>query len=548
MTSKIFRSTVFVAVVVLLCSLGIVIGVLYNHFTGVQVEQLKDELSLAVTGTEQYGNVFLENIEADRFRVTWIDTDGTVLFDTQVDQNAMENHADREEVREAFESGSGSAVRNSSTLTEQTYYEARKLQDGTVLRISTNQASAWALMIDLLWPIVLVAVLAIGLSLILARRMAKNIVEPMNKLDLEHPLSNNTYEELSPLLRRINQQHLQIDAQMRKLQRKTDEFIQITSHMQEGLVVLDKETHIRSINFAAMKIFGAEESCVGSSFFQVNRSNALRQALNDALDKGHGSVILELESRIYRFDMSSIQSDGNLLGAVVLVVDVTESQNAEQMRREFSANVSHELKTPLQGIIGSAELLESGMVRAEDTTRFVGHIRKEASRLVNLIEDIIRLSQLDEGVELPTEQVDILQLCQDVKEILAPSAAKKNIKVNVTGNGFTVKGVRRMLQEIIYNLCDNAIKYNVPGGSVTIHAENRQLSICDTGIGIPAEHQSRVFERFYRVDKSHSKASGGTGLGLSIVKHAAAYHKAEIHLESTPGRGTTITVLFDKIA
>jgi len=548
MTSKIFRSTVFVAVVVLLCSLGIVIGVLYNHFTGVQVEQLKDELSLAVTGTEQYGNVFLENIEADRFRVTWIDTDGTVLFDTQVDQNAMENHADREEVREAFESGSGSAVRNSSTLTEQTYYEARKLQDGTVLRISTNQASAWALMIDLLWPIVLVAVLAIGLSLILARRMAKNIVEPMNKLDLEHPLSNNTYEELSPLLRRINQQHLQIDAQMRKLQRKTDEFIQITSHMQEGLVVLDKETHIRSINFAAMKIFGAEESCVGSSFFQVNRSNALRQTLNDALDKGHGSVILELESRIYRFDMSSIQSDGNLLGAVVLVVDVTESQNAEQMRREFSANVSHELKTPLQGIIGSAELLESGMVRAEDTTRFVGHIRKEASRLVNLIEDIIRLSQLDEGVELPTEQVDILQLCQDVKEILAPSAAKKNIKVNVTGNGFTVKGVRRMLQEIIYNLCDNAIKYNVPGGSVTIHAENRQLSICDTGIGIPAEHQSRVFERFYRVDKSHSKASGGTGLGLSIVKHAAAYHKAEIHLESTPGRGTTITVLFDKIA
>ena len=548
MTSKIFRSTVFVAVVVLLCSLGIVIGVLYNHFTGVQVEQLKDELSLAVTGTEQYGNVFLENIEADRFRVTWIDTDGTVLFDTQVDQNAMENHADREEVREAFESGSGSAVRNSSTLTEQTYYEARKLQDGTVLRISTNQASAWALMIDLLWPIVLVAVLAIGLSLILARRMAKNIVEPMNKLDLEHPLSNNTYEELSPLLRRINQQHLQINAQMRKLQRKTDEFIQITSHMQEGLVVLDKETHIRSINFAAMKIFGAEESCVGSSFFQVNRSNALRQTLNDALDKGHGSVILELESRIYRFDMSSIQSDGNLLGAVVLVVDVTESQNAEQMRREFSANVSHELKTPLQGIIGSAELLESGMVRAEDTTRFVGHIRKEASRLVNLIEDIIRLSQLDEGVELPTEQVDILQLCQDVKEILAPSAAKKNIKVNVTGNGFTVKGVRRMLQEIIYNLCDNAIKYNVPGGSVTIHAENRQLSICDTGIGIPAEHQSRVFERFYRVDKSHSKASGGTGLGLSIVKHAAAYHKAEIHLESTPGRGTTITVLFDKIA
>ena len=544
MTSKIFRSTVFVAVVVLLCSLGIVIGVLYNHFTGVQVEQLKDELSLAVTGTEQYGNAFLENVEADRFRVTWIDTDGTVLFDTQVDQTTMENHADREEIQEAFATGSGSAVRNSSTLTEQTYYEARRLTDGTVLRISANQASAWALMMDLLWPIILIAVLAIGLSALLARRMARNIVEPLNKLNLEQPLSNDTYEELSPLLRRINQQHLQINAQMRKLQRKTDEFIQITSNMQEGLVVLDKETRIRSINSAAMQIFGAEESCVGSSFFQVNRSNALRQALNDALDRGHGSAVLELEGRIYRFDMSSIQSDGNLLGAVILVVDVTKTQNAEQMRREFSANVSHELKTPLQGIIGSAELLESGMVKPEDTSRFVGHIRKEASRLVNLIEDIIRLSQLDEGVELPTETVDMLALAEDVKEILAPSAANKQVAVHVTGKGFTIMGVRRMLQEIIYNLCDNAIKYNVPGGSVMIQVENNRLIVSDTGIGIPAEHKERIFERFYRVDKSHSKASGGTGLGLSIVKHAVAYHKAEISLESTPGKGTTITIHF----
>ena len=544
MTSKIFRSTVFVAVVVLLCSLGIVVGVLYSYFTEVQVQQLKDELSLAVTGTEQYGNTFLENVEADRFRVTWIDTDGTVLFDTQVDQTAMENHADREEIREAFETGSGSAVRNSSTLTEQTYYEARRLQDGTVLRISTNQASAWALMMDLLWPIILIAVLSIGLSLILARRMAKNIVEPMNNLDLEHPLSNDTYEELSPLLRRINQQHLQIDAQMRKLQHKTDEFIQITSHMQEGLVVLDKETHIRSINSAAMKVFGAEESCVGSSFFQVNRSNTLRQALNDALDRGHGSVMQELEGRVYRFDMSSIQSDGNLLGAVILAVDVTESQNAEQMRREFSANVSHELKTPLQGIIGSAELLESGMVKQEDTSRFVGHIRKEASRLVNLIEDIIRLSQLDEGVELPKEKVDMLELAEDVKAILETSAAEKQVTVHIAGKGFCVEGVRRMLHEVVYNLCDNAIKYNVPGGSVTIRADDNRLIVSDTGIGISAEHKDRIFERFYRVDKSHSKASGGTGLGLSIVKHAVVYHKAEITLESTPGKGTAITIQF----
>ena len=544
MTSKIFRSTVFVAVLVLLCSLSVILGVLYNHFTVVQIQQLKDELSLAVTGTEQYGNAFLENVEADRFRVTWIDADGTVLYDTQADQTVMENHADREEIREALESGTGSAVRNSSTMTEQTYYEAQRLRDGTILRISANQASAWALMIDLLWPIVLIAVLAISLSLLLARRMAKNIVGPLNRLDLEKPLSNDTYEELSPLLRRINQQHLQIDAQMRKLRRKTDEFIQITSNMQEGLVVLDKETNIRSINSAALRIFRAEGSCVGTGFFQVNRSNDLRQALNDALDHGHGSVIREFDGRIYRFDMSSIRSEGRLLGAVMLAVDVTEAQNAEKMRREFSANVSHELKTPLQGIIGSAELLESGMVKPEDTPRFVGHIRREASRLVNLIEDIIRLSQLDEGVAMPTEAVDMLQLAEEVKSILRPSAEERNVTVNLSGAGFSVTGVRRMLHEVVYNLCDNAIKYNVPGGSVNIYVEDRKLTVSDTGIGIPMEHQDRIFERFYRVDKSHSKATGGTGLGLSIVKHAVAYHHAQIRLDSAPDKGTTITIQF----
>ena len=544
MTSKIFRSTVLVAVIVLLCSLGIVMGVLYNHFTQVQVQQLKNELSLAVTGTEQYGNAFLENVEAVRFRITWIDRDGTVLFDTQADQTIMENHADREEIREAFETGRGNAVRTSATLTEQTFYEAQQLQDGTVLRISTNQESAWSLMIGMLWPVILIAVLAIAISAALARRMAKKIVEPLNQLDLEHPLANDTYAEISPLLRRINQQHLQIASQVRTLQRKTDEFAQITSHMQEGLVVLDKETNIRSINNAAMRIFAADAGCVGSSFFMINRSNAIRQALNDALDRGHGSTNQEMDGKTYRFDMSSIQSDGKLLGAVILAVDVTEAHNAEQMRREFSANVSHELKTPLQGIIGSAELLESGMVKAEDEARFVGHIRKEASRLVSLIDDIIRLSQLDEGMALPTEDVDLLFIVEEVKAILEASAAEKDVSFHISGSGFVVQGVRRMLQELIYNLCDNAIKYNNPGGSVEIHVENNKLTVRDTGIGIPAEHKDRIFERFYRVDKSHSKASGGTGLGLSIVKHAAAYHKAEISLESTPGKGTAITIQF----
>ena len=544
MTSKIFRSTVFVAVVVLLCSLGIVIGVLYNHFTGVQVQQLKDELSLAVTGTEQYGNAFLENVEADRFRVTWIDTDGTVLFDTQVDQTVMENHADREEIREAFETGSGSAVRNSSTLTEQTYYEAQRLQDGTVLRISTNQASAWALMMDLLWPIILIAVLAIGLSLILARRMAKNIVEPLNKLDLEQPLKNDVYEEISPLLHRIHRQHRQIAEQIDQLNRKANEFQQITSHMQEGLVLLDSEGTIISINPAAKALFEAEDDCVGKNFLTIDRTSSMRNAVNDALDKGRGYAKLSRNGRNYQFDLSRIESDGAVIGAVVLAFDITERLNAEQMRREFSANVSHELKTPLQGIIGSAELLESGMVKREDEVRFVGHIKKEASRLVSLIQDIIRLSQLDEGVELPKEKVDMLELAEDVKAILETSAAEKQVTVHIAGKGFCVEGVRRMLHEVVYNLCDNAIKYNVPGGSVTIHADDNRLIVSDTGIGISAEHKDRIFERFYRVDKSHSKASGGTGLGLSIAKHAVAYHKAEITLESTPGKGTAITIQF----
>ena len=544
MTSKIFRSTVLVAVIVLLCSLGVVMGVLYNHFTGVQIEVLKDELSLAVTGTEQYGNAFLENVEADRFRVTWIDTDGTVLFDTQVDQTAMENHADREEIREAMESGSGSAVRASSTLTEQTYYEAQRLRDGTVLRISASQESAWALMIDMLWPVMCIAALAIGLSALLARRMARKIVEPLNRLDLEHPLKNDAYEEISPLLHRIHHQHNQITAQMDQLRRKADEFAQITGSMQEGLVVLSGEGIILSMNPAARELFDAEDNCIGKHFLMIDRTSVVRNAVNDALDKGRGHARVNRNGRDYQFDLSRIESDGTVIGAVVLAFDITERLNAEQLRREFSANVSHELKTPLQGIMGSAELMENGLVKREDIPRFLGHIRKEAARLVNLIEDIIRLSQLDEGMDLPVEEVDMHQLSEDVKGLLDDIAAEKQVSITVSGKGFAVQGVRRMLHEVVYNLCDNAIKYNVPGGSVMIRAENNRLIVSDTGIGIPAEHQARVFERFYRVDKSHSKASGGTGLGLSIVKHAAAYHKAEIQLESTPGKGTAITVQF----
>ena len=548
MTSKIFRSTVFVAAVVLLCSLGIVMGVLYNHFTGVQVEQLKDELSLAVTGTEQYGNAFLENVEADRFRVTWIDTDGTVLFDTQVDQTTMENHADREEIQEAFSTGSGSAVRTSSTLTEHTYYESRQLKDGTVLRISTSQASAWSLTIGMLWPVIMIVVLAISLSAFLARRMARKIVEPLNCLDLEHPLKNDVYEEISPLLHRIHRQHNQITMQVEKLRRKTDEFSQVTDNMQEGLILLDSAGIILSINPAAKDLFNTGDDCVGKNFLMIDRSSIMRTAVNNALDKGRGYARANRNGREYQYDLSRIESDGNVVGAVVLAFDITEKYNSEQMRREFSANVSHELKTPLQGIIGSAELLENGLVKPEDNARFVGHIRKEASRLVNLIEDVIRISHLDEGIDIPKEDIDLMAVVKEVTETLQTAAQKRGISIRVSGDHCHIQGVRSMIYEIVQNLCDNAVKYNIDNGTVDVivkrSGKRTILTVKDTGIGIPPEHQPRIFERFYRVDKSHSKETGGTGLGMAIVKHAAQYHNARIHLQSAPGIGTTVTVTF----
>lgn len=544
MTKRIFRSTVFVAALVMLCSLGIIMGALYSYFSGIQVAQMKDELSLAVTGTERYGTAFLENVESDRFRITWIASDGAVLFDTQVAPEDMENHANREEFYEALTDGTGSSTRDSATLMEKTYYEARRLSDGSVLRISASQASVGGLVLGMLQYIVLVAGIAIFLSAALASRMSKKIVEPLNKLDLEHPLENEVYDEIYPLLRRINQQHNQIVSQMLALKQKTDEFEQITSHMQEGLVLLDGEGLIISINEAAAGIFGAESDCIGRNFLAVDRSREMRAAVNAALDSGHGVARARRNGREYQFDLSRIESDGSVLGAVVLAFDITEEMNAEQNRREFSANVSHELKTPLQSIIGSAELLESGLVKPEDTARFIGHIRKEAARMVNLIEDIIRLSQLDEGVPIPTEEVDLLEVAEDVAFSLAPAAQAKEVHLEVSGERCRISGVRRLLHEMIYNLCDNGIKYNIPGGSVRISVEQKVLTVSDTGIGIPAEHRDRVFERFYRVDKSHSRASGGTGLGLSIVKHAAQYHGAKLELESTPGMGTTVRISF----
>ncbi|MBO5130595.1 MAG: PAS domain S-box protein [Oscillospiraceae bacterium] len=548
MTNKIFRSTVFVAAIVLLCSLSIIMGALYDYFDDVQTAQLQDELKLAAIGTEESGLDFLQNVESSRFRLTWVAPDGSVIYDTLADASGMENHADREEIWEAHETGFGEAIRKSDTLLERTVYEAKRLNDGSVLRISVSQKTLMILVVGMLHPICLVALIAIILSAILANRMSKKIMEPLNDLDLEHPLENDTYEELSPLLNRIHQQHRQIDSQLRTLQRKTDEFQQITANMREGLVLLDSNRTVLSINPAAKELFGAETDCVGKDFCAVDRRQDMEILMEKAIRNGRCEAKIRREGREYQFVLSRIESGQKTVGLVILAIDVTELNNAERNRREFTANVSHELKTPLQSIIGSAELLENGLVKPEDTARFVGHIRKEASRLVLLVQDIIRLSHLDEGVEVPREDLDLMNIVQELTSSLQIAAEQKNVRICVTGEHCHIRGVRGLICEIIHNLCDNAIKYNVNGGRVDVNVKQMDGHVClrvsDTGIGIPPEHQSRVFERFYRVDKSHSKQSGGTGLGLSIVKHAAQYHNARLNLQSTPGVGTTITVIF----
>lgn len=548
MTKRIFRATLLVGVAVLIASLTLVMGALYSYFGRVQESQLRDELSLAVVGVEQNGTDYLRKLRSDQYRITWLRADGAVLYDTQADAESMENHAQRQEVQQALATGEGESSRYSDTLLQKTVYYAKRLPDGTVLRLSAIRVTTGVLVLNMLQPILLVLAAALILSGVLASRLARRITEPLNRLDLEHPLENDTYEELAPLLRRMEHQRRQIDRQMDELRRRSEEFEQITGSMNEGLVLLDEAGVILSINPAARRLLDAAENCVGQDLLTVDRDVALSDALRQAAEQGHSEFRGQRNGREYQFDVTRIQSEGRTAGTVLLVFDVTERAFAERNRREFTANVSHELKTPLQGIIGSAELLENGLVKQEDVPRFIGHIRSEAQRLVTLIGDIIRLSQLDEGEPMPAEPVELLALAREAAESLQSAAAARNVTVTVEGEPVALTGVRRLLYEIVFNLCDNAIKYNTDGGrvQVTVTKENETAAVTvrDTGIGIPPDQQDRVFERFYRVDKSHSKASGGTGLGLSIVKHAVQYHHGAIHLQSEVGKGTEIRVTF----
>ena len=548
MTKRIFRATLLVGVAVLIASLTLVMGALYSYFGRVQESQLRDELSLAAVGVEQNGMDYLRKLESDQYRITWLGADGAVLYDTRADAESMENHAQRQEVQQALATGEGESSRYSDTLLQKTVYYAKRLPDGTVLRLSAIRVTTGVLVLNMLQPILLVLAVALILSGVLASRLARRITEPLNRLDLEHPLENDTYEELAPLLRRMEHQRRQIDRQMDELRRRSEEFEQITGSMSEGLVLLDEAGVILSINPAARRLLDAAENCVGQDLLTVDRDVALSDALRQAAEQGHSEFRGQRNGREYQFDVTRIQSEGRTAGTVLLVFDVTERAFAERNRREFTANVSHELKTPLQGIIGSAELLENGLVKQEDVPRFIGHIRSEAQRLVTLIGDIIRLSQLDEGEPMPAEPVELLALAREAAESLQSAAAARNVTITVEGEPVELTGVRRLLYEIVFNLCDNAIKYNTDGGRVQVTVtkanETAAVTVRDTGIGIPPDQQDRVFERFYRVDKSHSKASGGTGLGLSIVKHAVQYHHGTIHLQSEVGKGTEIRVTF----
>lgn len=552
MTRKIFQSIIAVVISVLLLSLALITGVLYNHFETTMLDQLRTTAQFAEQGVEQEGMAYFDSLHAQNCRVTWIAADGTVKYDNRSNPKTMENHADRQEVREAMENDSGTSVRRSSTLSEHTMYYAKRLSDGTVLRLSMSQRSVLFLMGGMLSPLVFIFLAACLLAGVLSYRVSKKIVKPLSEIDLKHPEQVETYDELSPFLQRIASQNREIDARMAEIRKQQQEFSMITENMSEGLFVVDRNYQILSYNKSAMQIFGMDPRQEHENLLAVNRSEGFRNAMDSALKGRHTQENLELNGRVYQIIANAVcQPDfaEDMVGAVILVLDVTEKEAQEQYRREFTANVSHELKTPLTSISGIAEIIRNGIVKPEDIPHFAGKIYDESQRLITLIGDIIKLSRLDENqVPMERETVDMLEMARNVVQQLSSVARKSGVTLVANGTHGQVQGVRQVLGEMVYNLCENAVKYNRAGGRVWVDvqqvADHVVLRVKDTGIGIPAAEQGRIFERFYRVDKSHSKAVGGTGLGLSIVKHGAALHHATISVSSEPEQGTEITLTF----
>ena len=552
MTKKIFKSIMFVCALVLAVGLAAVMGILYRNFDGQMRKELSKEAAYLAYGVEQQGVDYLKNIKDKSARITYIDQDGTVLFDNEADVSKMKNHSDRTEFQKAEKYGAGESSRYSDTLSEKTIYYALRLKDGTVLRVSGTQDSVLALVENLIFPLCGLLCLMLILSGIMASAISKRIVKPINELDLESPEENRIYEELSPLLSKIHRQNREIQNQLELAKQQQEEFALITENMQEGLIVIDKYTMILSANSSAWNLFHMDRVCQGESVYCLDREEEFRHAIEQVLSGEHTELVLKLNGSDIQLIANPVIRDKKTEGAVVLLVNVTEKLERESLRREFSANVSHELKTPLTSISGFAEIMQGGLVKNEDIPKFAGRIYKESQRLLQLVEDVIQISQLDEEkTSYVWEPVDVYQICKNAFESLKEKAKRLNVHLYICGERMKMEAIRTLLEEAIYNVCDNAIKYNRNDGSVSVFltqtAQEIQIVVKDTGVGIPKEDQDRVFERFYRVDKSHSKEIGGTGLGLSIVKHAVGALKGSVILRSEEGNGTEICMKFPKV-
>ena len=550
MVNKIFRSNFFTSMLVLLLSFGLTFGVLFNYFEAQIFMELESEVGYISYAVKNDGIDFINNFNEKDKRITLISQDGTVLADTYANVGELGNHANRKEIEDALKNGSGTSSRYSDTLLEKTLYYAKKLDDGTILRVSTIQNSIVTILLGILQPLIFIVILALILSLFLSRRVSKLIIKPINELDLDNPAANETYEELTPLLNKLSTQKKTIDRQVKEANQKQEEFKMITENMSEGFLVIDKDSNVLSYNQAAIRLLEVSEG-KGSSVLAFNRSKGFRSVVLDALSGERAENNITHDENTYNLIANPVYENDNIIGAVIVIIDITESAKREHLRQEFTSNVSHELKTPLTSISGFAEMMKAGGMPEETVVDFSTSIYDEAQRLINLVSDIIKISELDEGVvPFGKENVDICELAKDILKRLTPVANKRNITLNIIGDTAYVYGTKKILDEMIYNLCDNAIKYNKENGVVDVIINTTDskvnLTVRDTGIGIPKGEQSRVFERFYRVDKSHSKLVGGTGLGLAIVKHGAAYHDAEISLESTEGKGTSVTVIFQK--
>lgn len=544
MKKKLFKNILLSMIVTLTVCMSLMILVLNKNFVKIEIGQLAKEATLASSGVENDGESYLESINDPDYRITWLDSAGNVLYDTQVNSATMENHSSREEFKKAMNEGEGSSIRYSSTMLQQNIYYAVKLSDNTVLRVAETYDSVLFLTLRLLTPILWIYILAIAISGFLANYLAKRISKPINEIDLDHPLSKPSYEEIQPLLKRVDSQNKQIKKQMDDLHQKKKEFNSVTDNISEGLILLNKETEVVSINNAARQIFQTEDQNV------ILSTEEIKDLIEKAKQGKEAETILRKDEAIIRVIANPIYSHSVFTGISILAFDVTNTYEAERTRKEFTANVSHELKTPLQTIMGSAELLQNHLVKQDDIPSFYEKIHQESSRMLTLIDDIIRLSQLDESSQVEENTLRINDSAKEAINSLKESAKKKNIQIQTNLNEAFIKANSRLIYEIIYNLIDNAIRYSNNDSSIEVSTytdiHHAYLKVKDNGIGIPLEDQSRIFERFYRVDKSHSRATGGTGLGLSIVKHAVKLSHGTITLESELNKGSTFTVTFPK--